>query len=142
MSKYIKAVFVITAMIIALITAFPSVTSSVPTQKQQVVVVNNKPHAIAIDGFQVTWYNQTGKTASGRITQAGITCAVDPDVIPLGTWIRIIMPNGKTYVRHTDDTGGAVIGKVIDIYAYQSDDELFHRGRTYHVKVEILGTKI
>lgn len=50
-------------------------------------------------------------TASGTVPAQGRTIAVDPSVIPLGSQVII---NGHVYTA--EDTGGAIKGKVIDIY--------------------------
>ncbi len=52
-----------------------------------------------------------GITKSGIHAKSGRTVAVDPDVIPLGSRIRI---NGHTYIA--EDTGSAVKGYHIDIF--------------------------
>ena len=52
-----------------------------------------------------------GPTASGAMPQEGITIAVDPRVIPLGSKVSI---NGKVYIAQ--DTGSAIKGNKIDIY--------------------------
>lgn len=54
---------------------------------------------------------EDGITATGTVAQEGVTIAVDPDVIPLGSWVEI---NGHQY--HAEDIGGGVIGNHIDIY--------------------------
>ena len=51
-----------------------------------------------------------GLTASGTPASEGRTCAVDPEVIPLGTEIEI---DGVKYIA--EDVGGAVKGRRIDI---------------------------
>lgn len=51
-----------------------------------------------------------GITASGTVATEGRTCAVDPDVIPLGTEIEI---DGVKYIA--EDVGGAIKGNRIDI---------------------------
>ncbi|QHW35740.1 hypothetical protein GZH47_33140 (plasmid) [Paenibacillus rhizovicinus] len=79
--------------------------------------------------FKATYYDadyqSTGKspgdhgygiTASGRHVQAGVTVSVDPKVIPLGSWIEILYPNGKVERRRADDTGRLIKGKHLDIY--------------------------
>ncbi len=59
----------------------------------------------------VTGYVDRGYTASGIYTHPG-TCAVDPRVIPLGTYITI----DGLGVCHAEDTGSAVIGYHVDIW--------------------------
>lgn len=79
--------------------------------------------------FKLTYYDNeeqsTGKspgdkgygiTASGRPTTAGVSIAVDPDVIPLDTWVLIKWPDGRTEKRRADDTGSAIHGNDIDYY--------------------------
>lgn len=51
-----------------------------------------------------------GPTYSGVMPEEGRTVAVDPDVIPIGSWVVI---DGNWYV--TEDTG-AFSGRIIDIY--------------------------
>lgn len=88
--------------------------------------------------FQVTWYNDYNYTKSGRFVTDNVTVAVDPRVIPLDTWIKIEMPDGREFIRRADDTGGKVKGNIIDIYDNVSTKELYRRGRTHGVKVTIL----
>jgi 3D (Asp-Asp-Asp) domain-containing protein len=57
-----------------------------------------------------------GMTRSGTRATEGRTIAVDPNVIPLGTWVYI----EGIGLRKAEDTGGAVKGKKIDVY-YDSD---------------------
>lgn len=91
-----------------------------------------------IDGAQVTWYNDKGKTASGTTATSGRTVAVDPDVVPLGTEVEIVMPDGRVFRRIAEDTGGAVKGKVFDVHIDASDEELYELGRTHGVRVFVL----
>ena len=51
-------------------------------------------------------------TASGAVAEAGVTVAVDPDVIPLGSKVYI---DGLGWYE-AQDTGSLVKGKVIDVY--------------------------
>ena len=68
-----------------------------------------------------TWYTAasaggSGTTATGTTVQKG-TVAVDPSVIPLGT--RMYIPGYGDGVA--EDTGGAIIGNIIDL-GYGPDD--------------------
>ena len=68
-----------------------------------------------------TWYTAasaggSGMTATGTTVQKG-TVAVDPSVIPLGT--RMYIPGYGEGVA--EDTGGAIIGNIIDL-GYGPDD--------------------
>lgn len=91
-----------------------------------------------IDGAQVTWYNDIGKTASGTTATSGRTVAVDPDVVALGSEVEIVMPDGRVFRRIAEDTGGAVKGKVFDVHIDASDEELYELGRTHGVRVFVL----
>lgn len=90
------------------------------------------------NNFEVTWYNDYGVTKSGRFVKDGVTVAVDPKVIPLGTWLRLEFPDGRVLTRRADDTGGAVKGHIVDIYDNASTKTLLQRGRTHGVKVTIV----
>jgi 3D (Asp-Asp-Asp) domain-containing protein len=105
--------------------------------------IDTESHVAAVlEGFQVTWYNndydKTDITASGAKTIAGRTVSVDPRIIPLGTWIEICLPDGRVLKRKAEDTGGAVHGRILDVYADQPASVLRKRGRTRNVVVKIL----
>src|SRR5919199_5876584 len=61
--------------------------------------------------FFVTGYVLQGYTATGTYVHPG-TCAVDPRVIPLGSYITI----SGLGTCHAEDTGGAIIGYRIDVW--------------------------
>lgn len=52
-----------------------------------------------------------GKTATGTVPQDGLTIAVDPSVIPLGSYVVF-----NEHVYHAEDTGSAIKGNDIDLY--------------------------
>ena len=77
-----------------------------------------------LEGATITFYcceerphicgTGTGITASGRRVTPYVSCAVDPDVIPLGSTI-LVEYNGEMVYLRADDTGPAVKGDHIDI---------------------------
>lgn len=81
---------------------------------------------------QATGYTHTGnRTATGTIPKRG-TIAVDPRVIPLGT--RIYVPGYGYGVA--EDTGGAVNGRIIDLF-FETRQEAINWGRRT-VQIRIL----
>ncbi len=65
-----------------------------------------------------------GMTASGVVPTAGVTIAVDPSVIPLGSSVYI---DGVGW-RVAEDVGGAIEGNKIDIF-FASHEEAVEWGR-------------
>jgi 3D (Asp-Asp-Asp) domain-containing protein len=91
--------------------------------------------------FKASYYNagyvSTGKTKgsqgygitySGRNVTKDVTIAVDPNVIPLDSWVEIKHSDGRTELRRADDTGSAIHGNKIDIYMEESDSILMAMG--------------
>lgn len=60
-------------------------------------------------------------TASGAVAEAGKTIAVDTDVIPYGTEVKI---GDSIYIAQ--DTGGAIKGNKIDVYCDTHEEALKH----------------
>lgn len=56
----------------------------------------------------------TGITTSGRRVTPYVSCAVDTDIIPLGSTI-MIEHNGEMVYLRADDTGGSIKGNRLDI---------------------------
>jgi 3D (Asp-Asp-Asp) domain-containing protein len=79
---------------------------------------------------------QYGMTRSGTQVKEGRTIAVDPNVIPLGTWVYI----EGIGLRRAEDTGGAVKGKKIDVY-YDSDATAKSFGLKRGYTVYVIGKK-
>jgi 3D (Asp-Asp-Asp) domain-containing protein len=92
-----------TARIIGLATAVGLV---VPASLGQVSTTS-----AAAAQFFVTGYVLRGYTATGTYVHPG-TCAVDPRVIPLESYITI----AGLGTCHAEDTGGAIIGYRIDVW--------------------------
>lgn len=60
------------------------------------------------------WAN--GYTATGTLATEGRTIAVDPDIIPYGTHILLIWPDGTQHSYIAEDCGGGVNGNHIDVF--------------------------
>lgn len=86
-----------------------------------------------LEGATITFYcceerphicgTGTGITASGRRVTPYVSCAVDPDIIPLGSTIMIEYNGEMVYLR-ADDTGPAVKGDHIDIAVKEHQEAL------------------
>ncbi|MEY8386694.1 3D domain-containing protein [Oscillospiraceae bacterium 38-13] len=83
-----------------------------------------------IEDCTVTWYTADtcgkardhpayGITASGEPVEEGVTCAVDPSVIPLGAEVRVLYADGSGETFRATDTG--VKGEWVDIYTPDYD---------------------
>lgn len=60
------------------------------------------------------WAN--GYTATGTWATEGRTIAVDPKVIPYGTRVLLICPDGTQHSYIAEDCGGGVNGNHIDVF--------------------------
>lgn len=81
-----------------------------------------------------TAYTHTGnRTATGTWPKAYHTVAVDPRVIPLGSWMYI---EGYGYAR-AEDTGGAIRGNIVDVF-FDSYYECIQWGRKYGLTALVL----
>lgn len=60
------------------------------------------------------WAN--GCTATGALATEGRTIAVDPDVIPYGSRVTLIWPDGTQHSYIAEDCGGGVNGNHIDVF--------------------------
>jgi 3D (Asp-Asp-Asp) domain-containing protein len=65
--------------------------------------------------FTATATTIPGKTAKGTTTHEGIVAA-DPEVLPLGSRIRITKAGPYSGIYVVTDTGLKVVGRTIDIY--------------------------
>lgn len=88
------------------------------------------PDAHVREACTVTWYTEDtcgktpehpayGITASGLPVEEGVTCAVDPAVIPLFSEVYIRHADGSVERRRATDTG--VEGAWVDIYTPDYD---------------------
>lgn len=58
----------------------------------------------------------SGYTATGTLATEGRTIAVDPKVIPYGTRVLLIWPDGTQHSYIAEDCGGGVNGNHIDVF--------------------------
>ena len=114
----------------------PTPTATVePTPTEQLVDI---VELVDMGKFRYTYYTDsiadTGKTDgitySGAKAVDGITIAADLSVLPLGSWVYI----ESVGVRKVEDIGGAVKGKLIDIYIDVKRNDLVTSGRVYLIK--------
>jgi 3D (Asp-Asp-Asp) domain-containing protein len=85
--------------------------------------------------FEATAYTIEGQTASGAQTRAGIVAA-DPNVLPMGSRIRVRGAGHYDGEYTVKDTGREIKGREIDIYI-ANDAEAKRFGRK-SVTVEVL----
>lgn len=85
------------------------------------------PKLTYVGKFYITMYaatveqcgNSLGITASGKKVTEDPTCwtvAVDPKVIPLGTYLKIDLPGYENVTFQATDTGGDIKNYWIDVY--------------------------
>lgn len=88
--------------------------------------------AHVIEGVTVTHYDtcvaccgkDDGITASGVRATPGVTVAVDPTVIPLGSDVLVDYGDGEIHYYRADDVGGAVKGNHIDLCVGSHEEAL------------------
>jgi 3D (Asp-Asp-Asp) domain-containing protein len=88
--------------------------------------------------FMATAYCVDGITRAGVRVQPGIVAA-DPDVLPLGSVVRIEEPRSHAGVYSVLDTGGAIVGEILDVYVPDCDDAVEFGRRTVTFRVLRLG---
>ena len=110
-------------------------------------VSNGKVSETKGQTFNATYYSAycstgcTGVTATGDDVSSSIyvrgkrVIAVDPNVIPLGSTVRVTTPN-ESFEALAIDTGGSIKGNRIDILV-ESTEKAYSLGR-HSVKVEVL----
>ena len=100
---------------------------------------------IDLGTFEITAYcsgtccsSGTGITASGNPAVEGETIGVDPDIIPLGSKVKIVFADGTEHVYRADDTGSAINGNIIDLYMESHEDALVFGRQTCKVYIQEL----
>jgi 3D (Asp-Asp-Asp) domain-containing protein len=90
-----------------IVVAAPLLLGAAPT--------SGTPHAGDTLRVTATAYCQDGKTTSGATTRSGIVAA-DPRVLPVGSVVRVETPAAYAGIYTVMDTGGAIDGRMLDIF--------------------------
>jgi 3D (Asp-Asp-Asp) domain-containing protein len=97
------------------------------------------PQAGAQLAFTATAYCKGETTASGVVVRTGIAAA-DPGLLPVGTVVRVDMPNSRySGIWTVMDTGPAVQGRLIDLYLWSCHEALAFGRRPVRLTVLRLG---
>jgi 3D (Asp-Asp-Asp) domain-containing protein len=97
------------------------------------------PQAGAQLAFTATAYCKGETTASGVVVRTGIAAA-DPGVLPVGTVLRVDLPNSRySGIWTVMDTGPAVQGRLIDLYLWSCHEALAFGRRPVRLTVLRLG---
>lgn len=97
------------------------------------------PQAGAQLSFTATAYCKGETTASGVVVRTGIAAA-DPGLLPVGTVVRVDMPNSRySGIWTVMDTGPAVQGRLIDLYLWSCHEALAFGRRPVRLTVLRLG---
>lgn len=98
---------------------------------------------IDLGAFEITAYcsgtccsSGTGITASGTVATVGRTIGVDPDLIPLGSTVKIVFQDGTEHIYKAEDTGSAIQGNIIDLLCESHESALQFGRQTCRVYVE------
>jgi 3D (Asp-Asp-Asp) domain-containing protein len=89
--------------------------------------------------MEVTAYCLDGTTAAGTEARRGVAAA-DPDVLPLGSRVRVTglgPPHDGTY--RIEDTGGAIDGRELDLFVRDCEAATAFGRRTATVEVLRVG---
>lgn len=107
------------------------------------------PWAHKLEGITVTYYDccvaccgkDDGLTYSGTRAVPYETCAVDPEVIPLGSDVTVDYGDGELHHYRAEDIGGGVKGNRIDVCVASHEEALELGVRTatvYWMEEEVL----
>lgn len=125
---------------------FPQESADLPANLDE-PQESEEPNAVYVGEFTVSHYcceayahicgTGDGITFTGTEVTAYRSCAVDPDVIPLGSEVQLHMADGRVLYYIAEDVGGAIQGNRIDL-ALPTHDEALRAGiTTASVYVEV-----
>jgi 3D (Asp-Asp-Asp) domain-containing protein len=88
--------------------------------------------------YQATAYSVTGITASGEWTHRHVVAA-DPDIIPIGSRIKLKHAGRYSGEYVVADTGSKIVGRKLDIYMPSSKECVTFGSRRVKVRIVQLG---
>jgi 3D (Asp-Asp-Asp) domain-containing protein len=89
--------------------------------------------------FTATAYCKGETTSSGVVVRTGVAAA-DPELLPVGTVMRIDMPSPRySGIWTVMDTGPAVQGRIVDLYLWSCTEALAFGRRPVRLTVLRLG---
>jgi 3D (Asp-Asp-Asp) domain-containing protein len=96
-------------------------------------------NSVRIDGkFVATAYSVTGITASGEYTHRHVVAA-DPDVLPIGSRIKIKRAGRYSGEYVVADTGAKIVGRKLDLYLPSTPECVKFGKKSVRVKVIQIG---
>lgn len=105
--------------------------------------IEEKTFWMDLGSFEITAYctgtccsSGTGITASGTVATVGRTIGVDPNVIPLGSAVKIVFRDGTEHIYKAEDTGSAIQGNIIDLLLESHESALQFGRQTCRVYIE------
>ena len=110
-----------------------------PVQPSTVAEAAARPTLGTPLAFTATAYCKGDTTASGVVVRTGVAAA-DPDLLPVGSVIRLDTPDAKyDGVWTVMDTGPAVQGRALDLYMWNCNEALRFGRRSVKINVLRLG---
>ncbi len=104
-----------------------------PVQQYMVAVPSGNGFEIECTAYEGGGHTATGQDLNYKTREDAMCIAVDPDVIPLGSLVQIIFDEPWSHLNGVylaSDTGGAVVGNIVDIYfGHDGYDEAMEFGR-------------
>jgi 3D (Asp-Asp-Asp) domain-containing protein len=77
-------------------------------------------------------YTSKRLTSEGNVPIAGTTIAADPNVLPMGTRVRITEAGGYSGIYTVSDTGSSIKGRKIDVFVRNHEEaRQFGRKQVY-----------
>jgi 3D (Asp-Asp-Asp) domain-containing protein len=107
--------------------------------RQAIAEATGLPQAGSQLAFTATAYCKGETTASGVVVRTGVAAA-DPALLPVGTVVRLDVPNSRySGIWTVMDTGPSVQGRMVDLYLWSCKEALDFGRRPVRLTVLRLG---